>query len=171
MAALLQLQATAHGGRVARSDTNLLQIGGLETRQADLLRRHEEVAHVLEVLERRQRRAVRLQHGVRRRVHHHLRGARARNITATNHHATVANSAAGANQINEHNVCACLGDGARVDPVERAAEDLAVAEAEPELLLRRLLRQVARGHRPHRAAQPPRRLVPPRRCTEPNNVA
>ena len=60
---------------------------------------------------------------------------------------------------------ACLRDGARVDPVERAAEDLAVAEAEAELLLGRLLRQVARGDRPHRAAQPPRRLVPPRRCT------
>lgn len=53
-------------------DTNLLQIGGLEARQADLLRRHQEVAHVLEVLERRQRRAVGLQHGVRRRVHDHL---------------------------------------------------------------------------------------------------
>ena len=69
---------------------------------------------------------------------------------------------------------ACLGDGARVDPVERAAEDLAVAEAEAELLLGRLLRQVARGDRPHRAAQPPRRLVPPRRCshqlTEANEI-
>lgn len=60
---------------------------------------------------------------------------------------------------------ACLRDGARVDPVKRAAEDLAVAEAEAELLLGRLLRKIARGNRPHRAAQPPRRLVPPRRCT------
>jgi hypothetical protein len=68
-------------------------------------------------------------------------------------------------RINEHNVGACLGDGARVDSVERAAEDLAVTEAEAELLLGRLLREVARGDRPHRAAQPPRRLVPPRRCT------
>jgi hypothetical protein len=60
---------------------------------------------------------------------------------------------------------ACLRDGTQVDPVKRAAEDLAVAEAEAELLLGRLLRKIARGNRPHRAAQPPRRLVPPPRCT------
>jgi hypothetical protein len=60
---------------------------------------------------------------------------------------------------------ACLRDSTHVDPVKRAAEDLAVAEAEAELLLGRLLRKIARGNRPHRAAQPPRRLVPPPRCT------
>jgi hypothetical protein len=60
---------------------------------------------------------------------------------------------------------ACLRDGARVDTIKRAAEDLAVAEAEAKLLLRRLLRKIARGNGPHRAAQPSRRLVPPPRCT------
>jgi hypothetical protein len=52
-----------------------------------------------------------------------------------------------------------------VDTIKRAAEDLAVAEAEAKLLLRRLLRKIARGNGPHRAAQPSRRLVPPPRCT------